>query len=575
MKNQNPKKMQKSIRIAVLLTVFALILVSIGIYLIPGRSAILDLSATKNYSLTPEIRSFLRKMEGDVTVYVLNPDGSDRKLTLFLERMSDYSNHLTLQEINTEKHPEFVEKYELSGVTVQPYSLMIVGKDRFGYLNYTDLFSFSNTTLGFSRITAYQYSYYVSLFSSNENYASYLNSLAYETEQYFEGETVITSAFEYVTREYLPTNYYLQGHGEADIADTIFAGIVEVQSSECRPLTLSEVGEVPKDAACVMILAPSADLSAEETQMLHTYLNGGGQVTFVTNEENLSMPNLCSILSAYGMTALPGGLVVMTEETPEVTDEPVEGSTEETDGTDAGQDGEVAEPGRDEDTGSSPETAGGENNSGTESDGTGAKDTGSETNDGEEKGEENTPGDSTEKKMVKSETVIAYADTDHSVTSPLTEEDNYYAVLEGANAIIMDKSLSPKADSLLLTALLNTEPECFREEAEDKKGSFAVAAAAETADGAHVVWLTGAKSYLSASGEEQQIKNAYLLYLAMQWTEKAYTASVPEAPATLYITERLNVSSSSSAIFGFLLVFVIPAAEIAIPAAVRYKRKKA
>lgn len=515
------------LRLCAVLLLLAVLVFQLGMYLIPSVYATADLTKNDNYTLTSSSREFLRGIDRRVTICLLDPDGSDARLERFLERMTDYNRNITLKTVTVAENAEFAEKYGLSGVTIQPYSVILEGEDRYGFLNYTDLFSFTNAKLGLSALTASEYSYYYSLFSSNSQYSEYLSELLTGTVQNFEGETMLCAGIEYVTAEYLPTNYYLTGHGEKDPSGTILSGIFELRSLECKALSLSDADAVPKDAASILILAPTEDLSAQDVAKLFAYLDDGGQLTVVTNEENLSMPNLMSVLSAYGMEGVSGKLSVMVQ-----------------------PDGEESGEKADESGEKSPENTEGE-------------ETGNEEN-----------GDA-EKAPVKSDTVLAYPDVNHGLTEALASEDDYSVLAEGANAIRLTPSLSAKESSLLLNAILTTEKECFAEGREDERGSFIIGAAAETADGARVVWLTGADSYLKADQEESSVKNAYLLYLATLWTGKTYTSTLKEAPAKPYGTEALSITSSMKMLMGFFMIFLIPAGAATVGAVVRYRRKKA
>ena len=84
--------------------------------------------------------------------------------------------------------PELLQEY-VSG-TVYNNSLIVVSGDRDTYVSYDDL---------------YEYTY-------SDDYTSYNTS--------FSGESTLTSAIDYVTREDLPKLYTLTGHGEADLTST-------------------------------------------------------------------------------------------------------------------------------------------------------------------------------------------------------------------------------------------------------------------------------------------------------------------------------------------------------------------
>ena len=68
--------------------------------------------------------------------------------------------------------------------------------------------------------------------------------------------------------------------------------------------------QIPEEADCVLIYAPSTDLSEEEVDMLRDYVTGGGKLMVsVGTTENGSLPNLYSLLADYGVTAADGIVV--------------------------------------------------------------------------------------------------------------------------------------------------------------------------------------------------------------------------------------------------------------------------
>jgi len=74
-----------------------------------------------------------------------------------------------------------------------------------------------------------------------------------------------------------------------------------------------------------MIATPKTDLSESELSAIMAYLEKGGQVTALTNESNLEMKNLMSLLDSYGMTASAGILaeqVTIENESEESAEEP-------------------------------------------------------------------------------------------------------------------------------------------------------------------------------------------------------------------------------------------------------------
>ena len=70
------------------------------------------------------------------------------------------------------------------------------------------------------------------------------------------------------------------------------------------------VDEVPAEADCVLIYAPSTDLSDEEVTMLEDYVAGGGKLLVSAGPtEDGTLTNLYSLLENYGVTAAEGIVV--------------------------------------------------------------------------------------------------------------------------------------------------------------------------------------------------------------------------------------------------------------------------
>ena len=101
------------------------------------------------------------------------------------------------------------------------------------------------------------------------------NTFSYQTTG-FDGEGQITSAIAYVTSENLPVLYTLEGHGEQELDSTIKEDI-EKANMEIKSLNLLTEGSVPEDASCLLIDAPTTDISENEKTALIEYLENGGK----------------------------------------------------------------------------------------------------------------------------------------------------------------------------------------------------------------------------------------------------------------------------------------------------------
>ena len=149
--------------------------------------------------------------------------------------------------------------------------------------------------------------------------------------------------------------------------------------------------------------------------------------------------------------------------------------------------------------------------------------------------------------------------------------------IEGGNAISFHKT---ENSSLITTPLLTTSKSAFVGDKEQME-SKVLGAAAETSNGAKLVWFTGAKNYLinsSAITEESEESIIYPLfcpYLSVGWTGLVYTSNLAELPAMLYEEPYLQANDTVMIVFGVLMIAVIPMGLIAIGTIGHYKRKKA
>ncbi len=293
-------------RVTVSLCLVAVFLVAaLLVALLPARISRADVTAEKSYTISEQTQKLLADLPHDVTIFVLDPSGNDVRFERFLDRLSDYSSRLSVETVDTAADPEFLSEYGLSGVTLSPYSLIIESERRFQAMDYTGLFRFSNATLGFSNITASELSQYEQVLASQsaEAYAY----LQYDTVQYFHGDALISLLIEYVTAEKIPTAYLVEGLGTS-LSDSIIAYCMSALGLGFSVWNPNESAAIPEDAASLVLCSPDRDLTDGERDAILSYLQGGGQLTLLTNESDLDKPNLMSVTATYGLTAQKGTL---------------------------------------------------------------------------------------------------------------------------------------------------------------------------------------------------------------------------------------------------------------------------
>lgn len=255
-----------------------LIVANIFVSALPTNLTKYDISSTKLYSITSNTKVVVNALEQDVNIYwIVQAGEEDDVIENLLGKYESLSDHISVVKRNPDVYPTFAEQY--TDEDVPNNSLVVECGDRYRYISYNDIYV--------SESNMYSYSYSTS----------------------FDGEGVITSAIDYVVTEDLPQLYVLEGHGEAELPST-FSDQLEKENYELDTLSLLTVDEIPEEADCILIYAPSTDLSEEEVTMLQDYVSNGGKLMVSAGTtENGSLPNLYSLLENYGITAAEGIVV--------------------------------------------------------------------------------------------------------------------------------------------------------------------------------------------------------------------------------------------------------------------------
>ncbi len=255
-----------------------LIVVNVFASALPASATKYDISASKLYSITSNTKVVVNALQQDVTIYWIVQSGEeDSIIETLLSKYESLSDHIKVVKKNPDVYPTFAQQY--TDETVQNNSLVVECGDRSRFVSYNDIYV--------QEADVYSYSYTTS----------------------FDGEGAITSAIDYVVSEELPQVYVLEGHGEADLPSTI-TDQIEKANMETKSLSLLTVDEVPEDADCVLIYAPSSDISTEEKDMLASYVSNGGKLFVMAGPvKDSSLDNLYEILSAYGVSKVDGIVV--------------------------------------------------------------------------------------------------------------------------------------------------------------------------------------------------------------------------------------------------------------------------
>ena len=275
--SMNKKYLKNGSYSVVISAIFVVIVLVVNMIVgsLPTKYTEVDVSSEKLYSISDDTKDFLKKLDKDITIYQVVQSGSeDETISKLLEKYEEESSHIKVEEKDPVVNPKFTSEYTSDEVSAN--SLIVVCGDRSKVVDYSNI---------------------------------YESSIDYNTYQSqttgFDGEGQITSAISYVTSEDMPVLYTLDGHGEKELSSDIQEDIQKA-NIDIKSLNLITEESVPEDAACLLINAPTSDISETEKDAIIEYLENGGKAMIFSDYTTESMDNFDAVLKNYGVERVDG-----------------------------------------------------------------------------------------------------------------------------------------------------------------------------------------------------------------------------------------------------------------------------
>lgn len=261
--------------VAALIVLALLVALNLIVDKLPSLVTKLDATPAKVASISDQTKNVLKTLDKDVTLYWFCQEGyEDPTVEALLGRYESASAYIKVEKRDPDVNPGLVEQY------VTEYynnAVLVECGDRTRYVDYIDIYVQDMET------------YY----STGEEVWN------------FEGEDALTRAIYYVVTDNLPKAYYLSGHSEMEITDTL-ANSFSDDNVEIAELNLISEAAIPEDADLVMCIVPQIDISEIEKTILTDYMAAGGKFLLVTAPLGESMPNLESVMEVYGVSTAEG-----------------------------------------------------------------------------------------------------------------------------------------------------------------------------------------------------------------------------------------------------------------------------
>ncbi len=258
----------------ILIAIVVVILINLLMSYIPVNFTHFDTTDSGINSVSVQTKDLVTALDQNITIYyIVTANEEHDTINELLNQYAVLSPKITIEKIDPDIYPRFYEAYSDESLN---NCLVVESGERFKVITYDNIF----------------------VETAQNGYSFY----------YFDGEASLTNAIDYVISDDLPIIYNITGHGEKALSDN-FENAIYNQNIDVIDMSLLDKDSIPDDADAILIMAPSVDFTDKETQMIKTYLSGGGKMLLISNYTTGEMPNFTDILNTYGVELVEGMVV--------------------------------------------------------------------------------------------------------------------------------------------------------------------------------------------------------------------------------------------------------------------------
>jgi ABC-2 type transport system permease protein len=233
----------------------------------------LDLTKDKLYSLSEQSTSLIKELKSDVKIIKLFTSANENTgVKEIIDKYASGSNKVTIETIDPDLHPEVINKYKKDATEINNGSIVVESGNKFKVIDAYELYNYSTD-----------------------------QSTGQQSVQSLAVEQKITAALLYVTSDKNPVVYNLQGHSEVDVPANITSAFGN-ENYTVQTLNLLTTDWKPATGDILLINSPQRDFSSEEVTKVKDYLTKGGRALIFVDWLKTDLPNLQSILTAYGVS---------------------------------------------------------------------------------------------------------------------------------------------------------------------------------------------------------------------------------------------------------------------------------
>lgn len=278
-----------------------LIVANVILYSLPQEFTLFDTTQTEWTEVSEETLNFIQSVDTPISIYAIcENEDINFQFNSLLQKYADANDNITVEVIDPIANPHFVEKY--TDATISNNSVIVVSEKRSKVIDSEEMTYYVSQFI--NSLTGSESDYKMSYSEMQQFYQQYYQYM--DIEQFFQAETLITSAIDYVTINNVPQTYVLETTGDSKM-DEILTEMLTVNANlEMNTLNLKTSEAVPEDASCIIIYDAKDDITDIEYTKIEAFLNAGGSLCMITDPSNTGHKNLMKLAAIYGCAAEEG-----------------------------------------------------------------------------------------------------------------------------------------------------------------------------------------------------------------------------------------------------------------------------
>lgn len=275
------------------------ILLNVAVGWLPSYVANPNVTSSKTFQLSGTTKDWLKTLDEDVRIYFVCNGGkkeADKQLYSFFEQYGEMSDRVTVTVVDSSADASFINAY--GGEWPSDMSVIVESARRFCIVKNEELYYYYNSIME-ENLTPDEYFAMLDYCDSYDSTGSYSSQFIAATTPYFDGDSRVTNAINFVIRERVAVAYALTGSGAGALDSRLMNTLSQIGYDLRTTLTVSTL---PDDCDVLVINNPATDLDATEAAALSAYLANGGDLLLATSYTVGRLENLDGVLSAYGMS---------------------------------------------------------------------------------------------------------------------------------------------------------------------------------------------------------------------------------------------------------------------------------